>query len=113
MHNHPAGWLRHLIQNVSHNMNKAQIKNRITILLSFSILLLLTCITINTYEFFNSAPKTDDLNYGFMALIFICVLAIFGIFIDFILFKFIKNKWTLNLIELLLIICLIFYWYWK
>ncbi|WP_298903487.1 hypothetical protein [uncultured Psychroserpens sp.] len=75
-------------------------KKRITALLIFSILLIIIFPLI--YIFDKESLKDPDGN-GTIAATVTIITGFFGILIDYLLFKTIKNKLTLNLIELVLI----------
>ncbi len=84
-------------------MRRNLIINRITTLLLFSIALLLL---IPLVFFFDGIQGSYGL--GKIVAATSIALGLAGIIIDYILFKTIRNKWTLNLIEVILISMLVY-----
>ena len=58
------------------------------------------CFLIMIFDF---KEVNDPFGYGFIAMAVGIGIGIFGIFIDFLLSLFIKNKITLNISELILV----------
>lgn len=84
-------------------MRRNVIKNRITTLLLFSIALLLLTPPV---FFFDGIQ--DPYGLGQIVAATSMALGVAGIIVDYVLFRFIRNKWTLNLIEVILIGILVY-----
>ena len=78
---------------------------RLTILLVFSVFIMLIHPLIMIIDS-RYCPATD----GFCAILLLVFLfvGLLGIMIDYLLYRFINNKWILNILELLLIALFIF-----
>ena len=81
------------------NMKEVVLK-KISVLLVFSVLLILICVLIIVFNF---KAVIDPFGYQFMAMIIVVWFGIIGLFVDFILSLTIKNKIVLNITELLLV----------
>ena len=81
-------------------MNLIFLKNRVTVLFVFSVLLI---IIFPLILIFDSKSLNDPYGIGIIVAFTTIFIGLIGIAIDYIFFKLIKNKWTLNIIELILI----------
>jgi hypothetical protein len=79
---------------------KEVVLKKISVLLVFSVLLILICVLIIVFNF---KAVIDPFGYQFMAMIIGVGFGIIGLFVDFILSLTIKNKIVLNITELLLV----------
>ena len=79
---------------------KEVVLKKISVLLVFSVLLILICVLIIVFNF---KAVIDPFGYQFMAMIIGIGFGIIGLFVDFILSLTIKNKIVLNITELLLV----------
>ena len=78
---------------------------RITILLLFSVFIMLIFPLIILID--NRFCPTTDSFCAILLLVFLFV-GLLGLIIDYLLYRVIKNKWILNLLELILIAIFIF-----
>ncbi|MFT4612544.1 MAG: hypothetical protein ACJA1H_001494 [Glaciecola sp.] len=79
---------------------------RITSLLVFSILL----ITIYPLKYiYFTQTSVDPYGLGLLIMLTIAIIGILWVAVDYILFKLIKNKWILNVVEIILIIGLVYF----
>lgn len=79
---------------------KEVVLKKISVLLVFSVLLILICVLIIVFNF---KAVIDPFGYQFMAMIIGIGFGIIGLFVDFILSLTIKSKIVLNITELLLV----------
>ena len=79
---------------------KEVVLKKISVLLVFSVLLILICVLIIVFNF---KAVIDPFGYQFMAMIIGIGFGIIGLFVDFVLSLTIKNKIVLNITELLLV----------
>ena len=79
---------------------KEVVLKKISVLLVFSVLLILISVLIIVFNF---KAVIDPFGYQFMAMIIGIGFGIIGLFVDFILSLTIKNKIVLNITELLLV----------
>ncbi|SDR65945.1 hypothetical protein [Christiangramia echinicola] len=84
------------------------LKNKLSILFIFSVLLILINVVIITFDF---RTINDPMGVGVTALTVGMVLGFCGIAVDYILVKIIKNKPILNITELVMI-AIFLYWVW-
>ena len=79
---------------------KKLLLRKVSVLLVFSVLLILFCLIVMTFEF---KAVNDPFGYGLIAMTVGIGLGVVGIFVDFILSLIIKNRITLNITELILV----------
>jgi hypothetical protein len=87
---------------------KKYLKNKISVLFIFSLLLILINLVILIFDF-----KTiiDPRSLGITAIIIGLTLGLFGLIVNFILVKVIRNKLILNITEVVMISAFL-YWVW-
>jgi len=87
---------------------KKLLKNKLSVLFVFSLLLILINLVILLFDF-----KTiiDPRSLGVTAIIIGLTLGSFGLIVDFILAKVIRNKLILNITEVVMILAFL-YWVW-
>jgi hypothetical protein len=87
---------------------KKYLKNKLSVLFIFSHLLILINLVILIFDF-----KTiiDPRSLGITALIIGLTLGLFGLIVNFILVKVIRNKLILNITEVVMILAFL-YWVW-
>ena len=90
------------------NDRKSKRKYKLTLLSIISFVLSIW-MTFQLIDFFNNSTGSGGEAWGGITIISLLALGLFGLFIDYILQILIKNYWTTNIIELLLIFFLIVY----
>ncbi len=73
---------------------------KLTILSSFSILFLAGCLI---YSIINWKVLSHAEGWGVVAIFGLISIGLAGLLVDFVLRKLIKNKWILNVIELIIV----------
>ncbi len=86
-------------------MKKIISQNRITALLIFSLLLI---IIFPLILIFDSKSLQDSRGIGIIVTFVTIFVGLVGLSIDYLLFKFIKNKLILNIIELVMILMFLY-----
>lgn len=87
---------------------KRFILKKISILFVLSVLLILICLSILIFDF---TTINDLQGYGILVLSLCIGVGFFGLLFDYILSLFIKNRITLNVLELI-IVTLFLIWVW-